>query len=119
MKAKSLTFLLAIIVLLCGATAAAADIKVKTKTTVGGQSFEGTTYIKKARQRTEQNMAGMSMAIIMQCDERRTIQLNDKTRTYLVMPFGNDDSTSAPQSRGMVVKPKSEPQRRGGVITTV
>ena len=119
MRNKSQPILLAIIVLLCGASAATADIKVKTKTSVSGQSFEGTTYIKKARQRTEQNMAGMSMAIITQCDERRTIQLNDKARTYLVMPFGNDDSTGAPQSRGMTVKPKSESARRGGVVTTV
>src|SRR5215218_8940577 len=93
MKNKLVTSLLAVAMLLCAATVASADVKVRTKTSLGAQSYEGTTYIKKSRQRTEQNFGGMSMATIMQCDLRRNIQINDKGRTYLITPF--DGGTSA------------------------
>jgi len=33
-----------------------ADVKVKTKQTMSGQTYEGTTMIKGKRQRTEQNI---------------------------------------------------------------
>ncbi|HVF92026.1 MAG TPA: hypothetical protein VNH22_18325, partial [Blastocatellia bacterium] len=88
MKRSFFTVLSATMMLMCAATAASADIKVKTRTTSNGQGYEGTTYIKKSRQRTEQNMAGMQMASILQCDLRRNIQLNDGARTYLITPFG-------------------------------
>ncbi len=38
-----------------------ADVKIKSKQTAGGQTYENTTYIKGKRQRTEQNMGGMQI----------------------------------------------------------
>ncbi|HVG22505.1 MAG TPA: hypothetical protein VNI02_25925 [Blastocatellia bacterium] len=121
MKNKLVTSLITVLMLLCAATVAFADIKVRTKTTLGGQSYEGTTYIKKSRQRTEQNFGGMSMATIMQCDLRRNIQVNDKGRTYLITPFdggataAGDGGADAAQPSA----PKPAPARRGGVLTFI
>jgi hypothetical protein len=118
MNGKYLKAICAIITLLCAATVASADIKIKTKTTMSGQSYEGTTYIKKARQRSEQNMGGMEMASIVQCDLRRNIQLNDKARTYLITPFDTGASAGADSaaSRGLIGRPQGT-SRRGGVVT--
>jgi len=35
-----------------------ADVKIKTRQTMSGQTYEGTVYIKGKRQRTERNMGG-------------------------------------------------------------
>jgi hypothetical protein len=119
MKNKLVMSLAAVTMLLCGASAASADVKVRTKTTLGGQSYEGTTYIKKSRQRTEQNFGGMSMATIMQCDLRRNIQINDKGRTYLITPFDGGASTTADDSATSAQPSTSQPAqaKRGGIIT--
>lgn len=119
MKVSFIRVSLAIIALMCAASAVTADTKVKTKTTVSGQSFEGITYIKKSRQRSEQNLGAMSMATITQCDLRRTIQINDRSRKYLIMPFGNADSTGGPAAAIKPEAPKAGAARRGGVITMV
>jgi hypothetical protein len=121
MKNKLVTSLLTVIVLLSAATAASADIKIKTKTSLSGQSYEGTTYIKKSRQRTEQNFGGMSMATIMQCDLRRNIQINDKGRTYLITPFDNGTSTTGDKGAASEQPSTTQPAqtRRGGVLTFV
>jgi hypothetical protein len=102
---KSVSLVLAFV---CSASVVLADIKITTKSGAGGQSYTSTTYIKGARQRTE----GMGYTSIYQCDLKRTIQINDKTRTYLITPVGDGSNTSGahPQSTG-------SPKRRGGVIT--
>jgi hypothetical protein len=103
MKSVSLT-----IALLCSASIVLADVKITTKSTAGGQSITSTTYIKGARQRTE----GMGYTSIYQCDLKRTIQINDKTRTYLITPLANANAGAKGQAAGA-----SSPARRGGVIT--
>ena len=119
MKSKIVMSLLASVMLLCAATVASADIKVRTKTTMSGQSYEGTTYIKKSRQRTEQNFGAMSMANILQCDLRRNIQINDKGRTYLIMPFdaGSSQAADGGTASPRAIRPNPTQTRRGGVIT--
>ena len=52
-------------------TGAFADVKVKSKQTASGQTYEHTTYIKGKRQRTEQNMGAMQMVNLTQCDLKR------------------------------------------------
>ena len=81
--------------LLLATSAALADTKSRTKSTASGRSFESTTYIKGARQRTEQNV-GMGLAMINQCDLKRMIQLNDKARTYMVISTDPQNSPKAP-----------------------
>lgn len=106
------------VVLLCASVVASADIKVKTRTTSNGQSYEGTTYIKKARQRSEHNMAGMQMSSILQCDLRRNIQLNDAARTYMITPFATQAaSTGAAAPEPNQTQPATGPTRKGGIIT--
>jgi hypothetical protein len=100
---KSTTLVLA---LLCSASVVLADIKITTKSTAGGQSYTSTTYIKGARQRTE----GMGYTSIYQCDLKRTIQINDKTRTYMITPLGGKTGTNSHN-------PGTGAARKGGVIT--
>jgi hypothetical protein len=119
MKKTFTTYILSVIALFLLAATASADIKVKTKTTTSGQSFEGTTYIKKSRQRTESNVGGMSMATITQCDLRRMIQLNDKARTYFVMQLGGDAAGEVKSAAGAPATSGGGQTRRGGVVTFV
>jgi hypothetical protein len=102
---KSTTLALA---LLCSASAAMADIKITTKSSSSGQSLTSTTYIKGARQRTE----GMGYTIIYQCDLKRMIQINDKTRSYMITPLGG-----AGGSKPANTQAAGTSARRGGVIT--
>ena len=74
-----------IITALISTTAIMADVKIKSKQTMSGQSYESTTYIKGKRQRSE-SMNGM-MINLTQCDLRRGVQLNSQTKTYIVNPF--------------------------------
>ena len=95
---------------------AQADIKITYKVTMpGGMQSESTTMIKGVRERSEQSMGyGMDMVNITQCDLRQTIQLNDKTKKYIITPMDSGDSSigvdsGAPMSGGA--------SRRGGVVT--
>ena len=83
-----------------------ADVKIKSKQTMGGQSYENTTYIKGRRQRTE-TMNGM-MVSLTQCDLRRGVQINPNTNTYMVNPFNTTVET--------VTKPASATVDRDGVV---
>src|SRR6185369_4669356 len=62
-----------------------ADVKIKTKQTAAGQSFENTTFIKGKRSRTE-TMNG-AMINITQCDLHRGVQINPAARTYMINEF--------------------------------
>jgi hypothetical protein len=105
MKSISLT-----LALLCSASIVLADVKITTKSTAGGQSMTSTTYIRGARQRTE----GMGYTSIYQCDLKRTIQINDKTKTYLITPL---ESANAPAGGAKPHGHGGNSARKGGVIT--
>ncbi len=94
-------------------TTAAADVKIKSKQTMGGQSYENATYIKGKRQRTE-SMNGM-MINLTQCDLRRGVQLNSQTKTYMVNAFGD---TTAAASKSTAVTDKNGVVQAGGRVTT-
>jgi len=72
---------------------AASDFKITEKTTQGGQTSQSTTLIKGARQRSEMQMAGQNTTSLMQCDLKRTIQINEATRKYMITPMGGGDSS--------------------------
>lgn len=105
-------FILFAIIIVSSAFTAFADVKIKSKQTMSGQSYENTTYIKGKRQRTE-TMNGM-MVNITQCDLRRGIQLNPNTKTYIVNPF--DDGITAANTPTNVKK--DNVVRAGGTVTT-
>jgi hypothetical protein len=99
------------------------DIKITVKTSAMGHSFEGTTYIKGSRERTE-NPGGM--VTIYQCDQKRMIQINDIAKTYMIVTL-NDESESATPASGPpagAAQPEAQPQpagpskaRHGGDVT--
>ncbi len=87
------------------------DVKIKSKQTMSGQTYENTTYIKGKRQRTE-TMSGM-MINLTQCDLRRGVQINPNTKTYMINAFNQaveNQNVSATQTDGVV--------RAGGTVTT-
>lgn len=94
-----------------------ADFKITEKTTAGGQTFQSSTLIKGARLRSEIHTGyGPDMASIVQCDLKRTIQINDQTRMYLITPMSGGDSDGATPT-APPVKPTGV--RTGGVVTYV
>jgi hypothetical protein len=95
------------------------DFKITIKNSVAGQSTQSTTMIKGMRERDETNMAmgGMNItqASITQCDLKRTIQINDRARKYMISPMETDSgdnmgSADMSASAGGM-------SRRGGVVT--
>ena len=104
----------AALALLCATTAARADIKIKSKTSFGEQTgVEQTVYIKGKRQRTES--AG-GVATVMQCDLRRTVQLNDMSKTYVLTLFG-DGGAAAATVEVAERETRTSTVKRGGVVT--
>lgn len=95
--------------------AAANDLKITYRMTNAGQSMESTTMLKGARERSEMKMGyGMEIVNITQCDLKRTIQISDKARKYVITPMETVEATPNPGTSARVA---SEPSRRGGVIT--
>jgi len=110
------TGLYTIAILIAGiitSTTAMADVKIKSKQTSSGQTYENTTYIKGKRQRSE-SLNGM-MINLTQCDLRRGVQLNSQTKTYMVNSFG--DSTAA-AGGSTAATDKSGVVQAGGRVTT-
>ena len=111
--------------------AALADIKVKTRDTMAGHSSESTVYIKGPRQRSEQNYGpGMSLTTVLQCDQKRQIQINNACKVYLVTPFSEEEETAEeaapelppppaakPAAKGAKTAAKPPPAPRGGTVT--
>src|SRR6266550_1504841 len=93
------------------------DFKITIKNTVSGQNYQSTTMIKGKRERSESSTGGMNTGSvsITQCDLRRTIQVNDSSRKYLITPMESDagDVDAGSASSAM----NSGPTRRGGVVT--
>jgi hypothetical protein len=105
------------LMLLCAASAAAearADVKIKSRQTMQGQSYENTTYIKGKRQRTE-SMGGQSVTI-QQCDLRRDIQSMPALAAYTVRPYESAGAaaTGAPASDTR----QTTERTKGGLITS-
>jgi hypothetical protein len=99
----------------------ASDFKITEKTTNSGQTFESTTLIKGARQRSEMHMGqGQDMISLMQCDLKRTIQINDKTRTYMITPMSGGDSSGNETSTTNDARPApGGGVTSGGIVTYI
>ncbi|MEA2174780.1 MAG: hypothetical protein QOD00_2372 [Blastocatellia bacterium] len=115
---------------LCAAPPSRAqDIKLVTRTIINGQALgENTSYIKGARKRTEQKMgaqAGMdestarmmpSIAQVYQCDRKRLLQVNDRSKKYTVTMLDEEGSpVSAESAAGAQASGPAE-TRRGGIV---
>lgn len=100
----------AIMLLLCVCASASADLKITRKAGAGGYSGQSTVYIKGARERTEMP----TITTIRQCDLKRTIQINERARKYVIVPDSEgSDATPAP-ARTTPQGPKTT--RRGAVV---
>lgn len=120
MQRKWATKIFALILSLVAATSASADIKMKTKNTSAGNSSEGTIYIKGARQRSSQSFgAGFEMVTITQCDLKRTVQINDNARTYMVTPMATASPTATTGEKQPAAPSQPTTTRRGGVVTYI
>ncbi|MGD9560981.1 MAG: hypothetical protein AB7F88_02030 [Pyrinomonadaceae bacterium] len=97
------------------AGAALADVKVRSKQAISGQSYESTTYIKGKRQRNE-SFGGM--VNITQCDLKRGVQVNPNSKTYMVTPFASSNQTTS-SSAGPSADNNGVFQTGGRVTTTV
>ena len=95
-----------VLALVSMAPSARADQKVKKRMSIGQQSFDTTSYIKGQRARDEMNFGQMQMITIKQCDLHQTIQVNDRTRTYMV----TKDATATPQPARPAAGAKSAPR---------
>ncbi len=93
------------------------DFKITFKQTVSGNSMQSTTMIKGQRERSETSVSSgtytMTTVNLTQCDMRRTIQINDKARKYLITPM--DDGTSS-RSTSTGAPSTAAPATRGGVV---
>ncbi len=93
------------------------DFKITIKNTVAGNVSQGTTMIKGSRQREETSMAmGQTQINITQCDLKRTIQINDSARKYLITSFAGDESDTSGGGAGHTTGAAGTAQR-GGVVT--
>jgi hypothetical protein len=107
----------ALLITLTFTSAALADVKIKARQTMGGQTYENTTYIKGKRQRTERDMGPIKMVDLMQCDLKRSVQMNPAAKTYIINLFNQavedtnqmTQTTSAAKKDGVV--------RAGGTVT--
>lgn len=115
-------FILTGIFLLTLTMSALADLKIRQRVTMSGQTFETTKMIKGARQRTENKSAAnggtadfmAQVATIMQCDLRRTVRINDSKKLYFIEPFADENNTRTETS---ATKQPVQKTRRGGTVT--
>lgn len=106
-----------LIAIIFSAQTAFADVKIKTRQTMSGQTYESATFIKGKRQRTEQNMGSVKTVSLTQCDLRRYVQMNPASKTYLVNQF-NAAVAENPQTVAANEKTTDKVVRAGGTITT-
>jgi hypothetical protein len=97
---------------------AAGDLTIKYRTTMAGHIMESTSMIKGARERSESRSSyGGDSVNIIQCDLKRSIQLNDKIQKYLITPMQTQTETSADKREPEALTNSPAPARRGGVVT--
>ncbi len=93
---------------------AAADTKVKSRQTSGGQTYENTSYIKGKRQRSENS--GGQIITIEQCDLRRNLQLMPAGKVYMINPY--DDGTPSGTAKPGTSSAQPGAVTKGGLVTS-
>jgi hypothetical protein len=96
---------------------APADIKIRQRMSMGtGGGAETLLYIKGQRMRSE--MPGnLGFTNILQCDLKRTITINEKTKTYMITPTdGTAGSTSATAGDGGAAAMPPPTPLRGALV---
>jgi len=91
------------------------DLKIKYRVTTAGQPLESTTMIKGSRERNEMRLGyGFDTISITQCDLKRTIQLSERAKKYVItsMVIEPASAPAAADSRQTATETK-----RGGIVT--
>jgi len=106
--------------------AATADVKIRQRMSMGSTAgTETTLYVKGPRMRNEMAGGGAGFTSILQCDLKRTITVNEKTRTYLISSTNSPGSTAGAGDGdgGAAPRPTTPAQppapRRGGVVEVI
>ena len=119
MSRKVINLACACAVVLVAASSARADLRIKQRSTVQGQTFESDVAIKGQRQRTEQQIGPMKNVSIMQCDAKRMLNISEATRKYTVTPLVAESADAGSAAPASSVRPASGATRRGGTVTYV
>ena len=93
------------------------DVKIRqTMGAGGGNRMETVLYIKGQRMRNE-SAGSMGFTTILQCDLKRTLTINEKTKTYLITPTDGMSPTTGAADGGAGGAPVAQNQpQRGGVV---
>jgi len=84
------------------------DVKIKTKRESGGRTAEDTIYFKGPRARREINdVMGMKIVTILQCDKNRYVELNPASKKYVIVALDVDEKPAA----------QPEKNKNGGEVT--
>ncbi|MFZ0062326.1 MAG: hypothetical protein WAL47_09840 [Pyrinomonadaceae bacterium] len=95
---------------------AQSDLRITYRSTTSGQSYESSTMIKGKRERSEMRMGyGSDIINITQCDLKRTIQINDAMRKYVITPMQTIEAMNT-TPRTTSATPPAESGRRGGLV---
>ncbi|HEU4508254.1 MAG TPA: hypothetical protein VFR78_08460 [Pyrinomonadaceae bacterium] len=90
------------------------DVKIRQRM---GPGMETVLYVKGQRMRSE--MAGdFGITTIVQCDLKRTLTINDKTKTYMITPAdgSNTTATGGADGGGINLPAARTTPQRGGVV---
>lgn len=93
------------------------DVKIRqTMGAGGGNRMETVLYIKGQRMRSE-SAGSMGFTTILQCDLKRTVTVNEKTKTYLITPTDSMSPVTGVADGGgsSAPAPQNQPQR-GGIV---
>src|SRR5512132_1712014 len=71
------------------------DVKIRQRLTSGGNGAETVMYIKGPRMRSEMATTAAGVTTVVQCDLKRTLMINEKTKTYLVIPMDGPGGSTA------------------------
>lgn len=117
MSRKVFNLACACAVVLCAAASARADLRIKQRTTMQGQTYESNVAIKGQRQRTEQQFGPTKNVSILQCDARRMLNISEATRKYTVTSFVAESADAANTTAAPARPAPAGAARRGGVVT--
>lgn len=117
---KALLVLMGLVVVANGQTATKTtnDVKIRQAMSAGGGNrMETALYVKGQRMRTEA-AGNLGFTTILQCDLKRTLTINEKTKTYLISPTDGTNTAAGASDGGAassVTAAQNQPQR-GGVV---
>lgn len=119
---KKITALLAVIVAawLVGPSGGnAQEYKLRQVMDMKDTKIESTVYVKGKRQRVESVMPGMgvTIAVIEQCDLKRTIKLNDKRKLYYIDLWSTGGVEPLQPRKEVVAAGQKKEVKKGGTIT--